>query len=66
MLHIELAHPHRPANRSEGCACWERAGYKYDVTTTAFVCVHRRVTESLPGGDGGEEGGEEEDNEMGT
>lgn len=42
MLHIELAHPHQPANRSEAGACWERPGYKYNVTTTAFVCAAER------------------------
>ena len=41
-MHIELAHPHGPANHSEARACWERPRYKYDVTTTGLVCATER------------------------
>lgn len=41
-MHIELAHPHGPANHSEARARWERPRYKYDVTTTGLVCAPQR------------------------
>lgn len=41
MLHIEPAHPRQSANQSETWACWEQAGYKYDVTTTTPVRAAR-------------------------
>ena len=37
----QLIH-HQQANRREAGACWERPGYKYNVTTSALLCAAER------------------------